>query len=67
VRGQWPNAFKWREHFAKSFKNAAGKDVFVSAYAMPMENQHHRFLEMAGKQGKANNRIASMSTTSKWS
>jgi hypothetical protein len=55
------NAFELREHFAKAFKNAAGKDVFVSAYSMPMENQHHRFLKMAGKQGKANNMIASMS------
>lgn len=54
-------AFDIRECFARAIKESAGKDIFVSAYGMPMENQHEWFLKMAGKKGKANDMIASMS------
>ena len=54
-------AFDLRECFGQALKAEAGKDIFVSAYGMPMENQHACFLEMAGKTGKANDFIASMS------
>lgn len=54
-------AFDLREFFARSIKKEAGKPVVVSAYGMPMENQHEFFLKMAGKKGKANDMIASMS------
>lgn len=55
------SAFELRETFAKVVKQEAGKNVFVGAYSMPMENQHLCFLNMAGKKGKANDMIASMS------
>lgn len=54
-------AFDLRECFARAVKEEAGKDVFVSAYGMPHENQHECFLKMAGQKGKANDLIASMS------
>lgn len=54
-------AFDLREIFAKAIKEEAGKSLAISAYGMPMENQHECFLKMAGKNGKANNMIASMS------
>ncbi len=54
-------AFDAREYFARAVKEEAGKPVFVSAYGMPMENQHECFIKMAGKKGKANDLIASMS------
>jgi hypothetical protein len=55
------NAFELRECFAKAVKDNAAKDVIVCAYGMPMENQHNCFVKMAGKKGKANDLIASMS------
>jgi len=55
------NAFDLRECFARAVKENAGKDVFVCAYGMPHENQHNYFIKMAGKKGKANDMIASMS------
>jgi hypothetical protein len=55
------SAFDLRETFAKALKEEAGKNIFVGAYGMPMENQHLRFLNMAQKTGKANDIIASMS------
>lgn len=55
------SAFDLRETFAKALKEEAGKNIFVSAYGMPMENQHQYFLTMAKKEGKANDIIASMS------
>jgi len=55
------SSFDLRECFARVIKQEAGKPVFVSAYGMPMENQHESFIKMAGKQGKANDMIASMS------
>ena len=54
-------AFDARECFAKAVKEEAGKPVFVSAYGSPMENQHECFIKMAGKKGKANDMIVSMS------
>ena len=54
-------SFDARECFARAIKEEAGKPVFVSAYGMPMENQHECFIKMAGKRGKANDMIASMS------
>lgn len=54
-------SFDLRECFAKAVREESGKEIFVSAYGVPMENQHGRFLQMAGKTGKANNVIAAMS------
>lgn len=54
-------SFDLRECFAKAIRGEAGKDIFISSYGMPMENQHESFLTMAGKKGKANDVIASMS------
>lgn len=54
-------AFDLRDCLARAVWKEAGKDFFVSAYGMPMENQHEYFLKTAGKTGKANNVIASMS------
>jgi hypothetical protein len=54
-------ALDLRESLARAFKEEAGKDIFVSAYGMPMENQHEAYLKMAGKNGKAQDLIASMS------
>ena len=54
-------AFDLREHFAKVIKEEAGKKFYVMSYGMPMENQHERFLKIAGKEGKANDVITSMS------
>ncbi len=54
-------AFDLREYFAKAVREEAGKDIFISAYGMPMENQHGYFLKTSGKKGRANNAIASMS------
>ena len=54
-------AFALREGFAKAIKENAGKPLFVGAYGMPHENQHKQFLTMAGKQGRANDMITSMS------
>ncbi len=54
-------AFDLRETFARAVREEAGKDIFISAYGMPMENQHGNFLKTSGKKGRANNAIASMS------
>jgi hypothetical protein len=47
-----------RESLARAVKEEAGKDVFVSAYGMPMEYQHEAFFKLAGKKGKANDLLA---------
>jgi hypothetical protein len=54
-------AYDLREHFATAVREESSKDIFISAYGMPMENQHGYFLKTSGKKGRANNAIASMS------
>ncbi len=54
-------AYDLREYFATAVREETRKDIFISAYSMPMENQHGYFLKTSGKKGRANNAIASMS------